>query len=681
MKNTYNTGLGTHFVYDDESKLLTLTSLAGMACGHNGLEDDFSCSGLAIVCIDNMRFEGAKLEYTVNESANNTFSFSAADKNKTFRLNAVWQFEKDYKLISCKYTLSNTSGRKFILRRALPRFVFAPGEYELMWQMCRWNNENQMQSAKLRGEDIFLHARPARSTVGSAPFCILKDTENMTATAFHVMPRGNWTIQAHSDILSNEAPTPVIEAGLADTDLFMEVEANAEIELPEIIIQAVPNADILISGAALHRYIIEKRLPEDIHRTPVIYNTWLYRFTNFNIEQLRKQLQAAAKIGCEIFIIDAGWFGADKSWGQVGDWREKENEPFFGNMSAFADEVRAAGLQFGFWIEPERWAKNIPIRTEHPEWFPENTTRIDLTQPAAADHFYHIVVDNVKKFGAKYIKVDFNASVGFDDSGSELLNYCTILEQQFKRIRKACPDLIIENCGSGALRNDLASQMFFDHNFVSDNANPCETLAVRQGAFMRTLPGRVLNWATMRPAPERRTPVSKCTQVMACAAATWDEAGLFDVDYVMTSALLGIPGFSGELAELPQEVQSRLAEYVAFYKENRDFISNAHCYLLTPPADKVTDYEKYYAFQMQKHDASDSLVYVFTNPSSRRALRSFRLHNLKSDKMYRINCPFAAENETIEISGRELMEYGLTAFIPENQHSHHAAALYSVKEI
>ena len=198
---------------------------------------------------------------------------------------------------------------------------------------------------------------------------------------------------------------------------------------------------------------------------------------------------------------------------------------------------------------------------------------------------------------------------------------------------------------------------------------------------MRTLPGRVLNWAAMRPAPERRTPVAKFKQVLACAAATWDTANLFDVDYVMTSALLGIPGFSGELAELDEDIQTRIAQYIAFYKENRDFISNSHCFLLTPPSDKVTDFEKYYAFQLQKHNATDSLVFVFSNPSSRRSLRSFRLNNLYNDRRYNVSRLFAADDESYDISGAELTEYGLRSATIENQHIHHTAALYYIKEI
>ena len=681
MKKTLEFALGIKFIYDDEAELLTLTDFGGMTCGHNKLEDDFSCSGLFHAAVDSYRFEGTKWKYSLVNVSEDEFRFRINDRKGLVEVDAVWQIRKEYNLVSCRYTLKNVSDREITVRRALPRFVFAPGDYEVYHQLNRWGAENQLQCVKLAGADIYLHGRPARSTVGSAPFAMLKDRENSTAAAFHVLPKGNWQIQLRSDILSNESPIPVVEAGLADTDLYMKLASEESIELPEIIVQSVSHGDLKISGADIQRYMIDERLPETLNLPPVIYNTWLYRFTNFSIEQLREQLKAAKEIGCETFIIDAGWFGAGPSWGSVGDWREKEKEPFFGNMTAFADEVRAAGLNFGFWIEPERWAKNIPIREEHPEWFVEDTTRIDLTQPEAAEHFHNVIADNVRKFGAKYIKVDFNASVGYDESGDELYNYCRVLHQQFERIRKEFPDLLIENCGSGALRNDLQTAMIYDHDFVSDNANPFETLRIRQGLFMRSMPGRVLNWLVMRSAPDRRTKVSDAMQVLASLAGTWDEAAIFDLNYVMISGLLGIPGFSGDLAELSPEVRTRIREYIDFYKQNRRDIVDSHCYLLTPPDDKITDYEKYVVFQMQKKSSADSLVFVFSNGYSRRGARSFAMQNLDPAKKYQVKKLFSATEESTVMSGDELMRYGIPTVTPENQHVRHLAALYSVCEV
>ena len=681
MKETFSLPSGTQFVYDAETGALTLTALAGMTCGHNGEENDYSCSGLAVIGADHQRFEGSKLKYEVLPASDNQFRFAASDAGKTVRWEGFWGFEPEFGLISCRNTLVNTSNKTIVVRRALPRWVFTPGDYEVYSQMNRWSAENQLQCQPLRNADIFLHARPARSTVGSAPFCILKDVENQTAAAFHVLPRGNWTIQIHSDILSNEFPSPVVEAGLSDKDLFLSLAPGEKLDLPEVLIQEIPKADFLRTAASLQKYMIRKRLPADLHQPPVIYNTWLYRFTNFTRDQLRRQLQAAREIGCEVFVIDAGWFGPDSGFG-VGDWREKDGEPFYGNMAAFADEVRAAGLKFGFWIEPERWEKDVPIRKEHPEWFPENTSRIDLTQPAAAEYFHDVIAQNVRKFGAEYLKIDFNASMGYDESGTELYNYCTVLNEQIKRIRQEFPNLVIENCGSGGLRCDLTTAQFYDNAFVSDNAHPYGTLRIRQGAFLRFMPGRILNWIVMRPAPERRTPVSPCKhQVLACAAATWEEAALFDLNYVMISGLLGIPSFSGELADFDPEIKQKIAEYVRFYKENREFFTNSHVFLLTPPASSLSDYEKYLTFQMQADDSTDSLLFVFSNGASRRAVRNFRLQDLDPDAKYRIVKPFDAENPEIIETGADLMKYGFKTSLPENQHVLHFAELYRISRV
>jgi len=681
MERRLNFAPGTEFVYDTESRRLTLTALGGLTCGHNGREDDYSCSGLAVVCADGRRFEGDKLFYGITEQTPAVFRFSASDAGQTVKLEYEWRFEPDFGLISCRGSLTNTSGRPVTVRRVLPRWVFSPGDYEVFWQMSRWGAENQLQHQSLRGADLMLHGRPARSTVGSTPFCILRDNETDSAVAFHVLPRGNWTIQVRSDILSNEFPSPVVEAGLSDTDFFITLSPEEKIVLPEVLIQQIPPREVFQCGAPLQRYMIRRCREARLNRPPVVYNSWLYRFTQFTREQLSRELAAAREIGCEVFIVDAGWFGRGDGWNKVGDWREKEGGPFFGNMAAFADEVRAAGLKFGFWMEPERWAAGIPVRKEHPEWFPDHTTRIDLTQPAAAEYFHDVISENVRRFGAEYIKIDFNASVGYDASGAELHGYCTVLQEELKRLKREFPRLVIENCGSGALRCDLATAQIFDLAFVSDNAHPFETLRIRQGAFMRFPPGRILNWIVLRPAPERLTPVSECTQILACAAATWDEAALFDLDYAMLSGLAGVPGFSGELAELAPGIRKKIAEYVRFYKENRDFFVDSHAYLLTPPDSGVTDYENYLAFQMQGNDSADSLVFVFTNASSRRGVRHFRLFGLDAGTRYRVTEPFGSgAGETI-LTGEELMCCGLKTEIPENQHVRHAAKLYRVRAV
>jgi alpha-galactosidase len=143
---------------------------------------------------------------------------------------------------------------------------------------------------------------------------------------------------------------------------------------------------------------------------------------------------------------------------------------------------------------------------------------------------------------------------------------------------------------------------------------------------------------------------------------------------------LGVPGFSGDLAGLSCEVKSEMAEYIRFYKENREFFVNSHVYLLTPFV-PLKEYENYCVFQMQGEGTEESLVFVFSNGMSRRAVRQFKLCNLDAEKSYLVEQLFADKKESVTVSGKMLMQYGMETVLPENQHVRHTAALYRVTAV
>ncbi len=160
----------------------------------------------------------------------------------------------------------------------------------------------------------------------------------------------------------------------------------------------------------------------------MVYNTWFDQFEVLEVPRLRRQLQAAKRLGCEVFVVDAGWYGpeADDWWSQAGDWRERQSAAFGGHMQAFADEVRSAGLGFGLWMEPERFGPGVPIRQEHPEWFfPREATfaRIDLTRPDACEYLKREICRLVETYQLAWMKIDFNFELGRDGSGAELSGY------------------------------------------------------------------------------------------------------------------------------------------------------------------------------------------------------------------------------------------------------------------
>ncbi len=670
------------FTVSDDSREIFLTSLLGLTCGSNGYNPEIppEASWPGVVCYDNKRSEKNLFHLEDHDLQSNDASFSLLTNDNVIKFDIKYSYDPASGIISCNHRLENTSDKVISIRRALPRFCFSSGKYKVYSQLSRWGGENIGSWHDLDGINIELKSAPGRLTTGNSPYCVLKDMDTGKALAFHVIPRGNWKIKIFSQFHTNEAPNAVIELGLSDNDLQYKLDPGKVLKLPEILIQDVPDGDITKAAPLLHRYCLSEKFPKyNLILPPVLYNTWLYRFSDFTLEQLRKQLDAAARIGCEVFVVDAGWAGEnDLDWG-VGNWKEKSERAFYGNMKDFADEVRAKGLGLGIWMEPERFPKDMPLRKNHPEWFPENSERIDLTIPAAADYFYDSIAKLVEKYSLKFMKTDMNAPLGYDGSGHELYTHCAIWRGIMEKLKADYPGFIIENCAGGALRTDLNTTQFFDTQFVSDNANPLEALRIYQGSVLRLPPGRLQRWSVMRPAPECLTPLDLDQKyVLVPWSATWLELEQTNLDYVMTSAFAGIPGFSGDLGGLPPEYLDRAAEYVQFYKEHRSELVDAVAHLLTP-AEELQLESDWITIQLQHENTDKNIVLSYNNPSVRKSTRLMTLRNLDPTKEYFVRQVFPERSDEIVVSGEELMTNGLEINLQAHMHVRFGSGIWLIE--
>jgi len=169
----------------------------------------------------------------------------------------------------------------------------------------------------------------------------------------------------------NGLPFVVVELGLADEDLRCVLQPGASLALPEILIHELPNGQPHLACPTAAPLRQDALFHDAKPQAPVVYNTWFYEFEVLDVPRLRRQLAAAAELGCEVFVVDAGWYGPNGPfwWLQTGDWREKTDSAFCGRLAEFAGEVPRGGLGFGLWMEPERFSTTCPIYQAHPEWF------------------------------------------------------------------------------------------------------------------------------------------------------------------------------------------------------------------------------------------------------------------------------------------------------------------------
>lgn len=544
--------------------------------------------------------------------------------------------------------IKNISGNEICFNKAFVSVVLPPAPYEAFTQFNRWSDENRGHWAPVEDRGIILTHANARTTEGNSPYIAMRQLGRPEGIAFHVLPLGDWRIRVLPMPLSNTTPPLRVDLGISDETLAFRMQPGEEWELPQVIVHHFKDFDL--ATGELHRFI---RGNMDIPNRPmpIEFNTWLDVYSDLDVPRLREQLKAAVEIGCEIFVIDAGWFGpCGAGWQAVGDWRERTEDAFFGRMKDFADEVRAAGLGFGIWTEPERFYEKTPVVLEHPEWFipvptEHHCCRIDLENPEAYEYQKRTLLDLIEKYGLKYMKTDMNTEQGVDDTGAAHYRYSKLYYQLIDEVRAAHPEFIIENCASGALRTDLEAIKHFDIAFPSDNGNPFRQTDMIIGFWRRFLPGQLMRWLVLRQidgqvpffGKEPRRPLLTPNE------ATWEEFEQVDMESLLAINFTGgYYGFTGDIASLSPENKALAAEYVAKFKENREFMRNCDGYC-------IHDTERFKALELT--DGKDAILILQYVASDQVPERTVYPVGLRPDGVY--------EYGDRTYTGSELMNDGL----------------------
>ncbi|MEI6072825.1 MAG: alpha-galactosidase [Verrucomicrobiae bacterium] len=665
---------------------LRLTHLCGMPMANAPVLSPRAL-GLAVVGSGARRFDGDDLKCVRFRRTKQGAEALNRIEGSGLDLRTVWRIDPATGVVSRRDTLTNTGAAPAVITRCLARMAFPSGDYECYSQASRWCHENQGAWAPL-STGVTLRHVPGRTTDQCTPYLALRAAGSSKGVAFHVIPCGNWTIrvipvtEGGGDL---HLPSAVVELGLADENLHLTLKPGESLELPEILSQPLPDGEVQSGAPLLHRYLLDHHFSKAKPEAPVVYNTWFYEFDTLDVPRLRAQLVAAKEAGCEVFVVDAGWYGpGGPNWfAQAGDWREKPGAAFCGRMKAFAGEVRAAGLGFGLWMEPERLGPEAPIRARHPEWFVPcgDSARIDLTCRAARAWLRREIGRLVETYALAWMKVDFNFALDADASGRELHRYSAEWYRLLDEVRTAYPQTFFEGCSSGALRGDLNTMARFDGHFLSDTVNPVDMLRISQGAWLRLPPGRITRWMVVRPAgqavPRYGMSLADSPQtILTPCGPLWEPAETVDLNFALLASMPGMMGFSGDLAGLSPEHRAQIADAVAFYKAWRRVMTGAAGHLLTPP-EPLTRRKGWIGLQLQAKDVSLVFVYRLGNAGAPPPLR---LRSLDPNACYTVWRGLETDAPAEKIGGADLMRDGLR-FLPNGHFARpgNAAEIFTIR--
>jgi alpha-galactosidase len=317
-----------------------------------------------------------------------------------------------------------------------------------------------------------------------------------------------------------------------------------------------------------HRRAARRTHPQD-NMLPVIFNDYMNTLEGDPTEaKLLPLIDAAADVGCECFCIDAGWYDDTAGWwASVGDWIPSIRR-FPSGLTFVLNHIRARNMIPGLWLEPEvvgvnsRAASTLPdeaflqrrgirIRERH-------RYLLDLRSAAARAHLDEAVDRLVAELGVGYFKLDYNVTPGPGTDyaaasvGHGLLEHNRALLSWLDGVLDRHPNLILENCGSGALRSDFAMLSRLQLQSTSDQQDPLLYPAIAVGGLLHILPEQAANWAY---------PQATMTDEM--------------IAFTMCTGMAGRLYQAGLLNLMNDEQLSLVAEGVAIHKSTRHALARS----------------------------------------------------------------------------------------------------------
>jgi alpha-galactosidase len=446
-----------------------------------------------------------------------------------------------------------------------------------------WLTEGRWQITPLRPgamPDISLAAhgasprgRLARSSTGgwssgtSAPVAGLLASQPGRVFLWQIEHNGSWEWECNEQL----AGVALALSGPRDDAHGWSVElgpGDAFESVPVALALGSSGFDAATAAVTAYRRALRSQ-HADRDRLPLIFNDYMNTIHgNPTSAALSPLVEAAAKVGAEIFCIDAGWYddGGDW-WDSVGEWTPSTRR-FEDGLGAVLDHIRSLGMTPGLWLEPEVIGVRSPMADVLPDdaFFQRYGRRLrehgrfhlDLRHPAARSHLDGVVDRLIDQMGVGYFKLDYNidpgvgTDVGGESAGAGLLGHNRAYLSWLDGLLTRHPDLILENCASGGLRSDYALLSRLHLQSTSDQQDPLRYPTIAASAPMSMLPEQAASWAYPQP-----------------------DMTLEEIAFTLATGLTGRFYLSGHIDKMREEQVDLVHEAVSTWRETRTWLATA----------------------------------------------------------------------------------------------------------
>lgn len=407
-----------------------------------------------------------------------------------------------------------------------------------------------------------------------------------------------------------------------------------------------------------HRWGRKYKLANSQRERKVLLNSWEGVYFGINEERMHAMMEDAAAMGCELFVMDDGWFGNkyrrnDKQG--LGDWMV-DNSKLPKGIKDLTDHAQRQGISFGMWIEPEAVNTTSELFEKHPDWAltPKHHTpltgrggtqlTLDMSKPEVQDFVFNLVDTLLTSYpDIDYIKWDANAA--FLNREVSNIAYHQGLVKTLQRIRTKYPTVTIQDCASGGGRVNWGYLPYFDEFWTSDNTDAMQRLRIQYGTSL------------FFPAIGMASHIS--------ASPNHQTFRSVPLKYRIDVAMAGRLGMEIQPKDMTESEKQQCQRAISDYKTIRPIVQFGDLYRLSSPYEGETSALMYVSDDKQK-----AVCYWYKLSAYKdQHLPLLRLQGLDPEARYTIHELNALPGDTFPLEGKSysgafLMQHGVE--MPQN---------------
>jgi alpha-galactosidase len=317
----------------------------------------------------------------------------------------------------------------------------------------------------------------------------------------------------------------------------------------------------------------------------------------------------------------------------LGDWWVSK-EKFPDGLKPLIDKVKAEGMEFGLWVEPEMVNSDTKLYKEHPDWvihFPgkqrstgRNQYVLNFAMKEVQDWAIDWITDLLSNHEIDFFKWDMNryisepgwAAQAIEQQKTIWVRFVQGVYRVFAAIKERFPGVYVQNCASGGGRIDMGLMRYCDIVTLTDCGNPWDRIKILWGYTQLFTP---------------------FTSGTSWISRMWGEP-----------ALPRNVSRSEDPRDLDDEGKALIRKMYEGYGKVRHIVHQGDLYRLASPYK-----DEYVSYEFVLPDKSEALVHVtMLKPTYQRYLPLLRLRGLDPGAVYEMN-------GHPPMSGEGLMSLGL----------------------